>query len=506
MTLSLNTLHAPDERSSFTPHATATITPSPYQQAIYDFVRQSSGNAVVEAVAGSGKTTTIVNAIAQLPAGASSIFLAFNKSIAEELRARGVNGSTFHALALNGLRGTLPPKFKIEGSKVAKIFRTIVAEPLQESLADVPRLVSLGKNYGIGAFDNLPNTPTTWRNIIAHHDLTFDDETKACEFASRILRISNDDRNTIDFDDMLYLNILLAARMPKFDYLFVDEAQDTNGIQLAVLEKCLTPESRIIFVGDSHQAIYGFRGAGTDSISRIITAFDASTLPLSVSYRCSRAVVNLAKRYVPQIEPSDSAPDGSVSHHNAWTADVIPDGAAIICRNTRPIIRTAYDLLRAGRRVQVLGRDIGTAFKAILKKCKAPTLEELIVSVEKRRDAEVMRETARENDAKAAAIDDRYNSLLMILNQLDPATSVREVPAAIDELFADHPGAIQLATVHKAKGLEWDNVFILDFDTLMPSRWAREGWQLDQEHNIIYVAITRAKEHLHFINSKEYEA
>jgi len=75
---------------------------------------------------------------------------------------------------------------------------------------------------------------------------------------------------------------------------------------------------------------------------------------------------------------------------------------------------------------------------------------------------------------------------------------------AIDNLFSDHGGQrLTLCTIHKSKGMEWNRVFILDCH-LMPSRYARKGWQKVQETNLIYVAHTRAKTELYFINSDSF--
>lgn len=481
-----------------------THTPSPYQQAIYDAILHASDNLIIEAVAGSGKTTTIVNGIQQIDASKSRVFLAFNKSIAEELKRRGVPASTFHALALAGLRVKLPMSFKIDGYKVNSIFKTIVAKELQDDLAELPRLVGLGKNYGIGVFDDLPNEADSWSRLLEYHDLNFPEgaETKVCAFAKRILEISNQNREVIDFDDMLYLNLLLDAPADTYDFVFIDEAQDTNGIQQEFLRKLDNGATRFVFVGDRHQAIYGFRGAGTESMDIIRKRFHARALPLSVSYRCPREVVTYAKQFVSQIESHTSAIAGSVSTPSDWSLNDLGADSVVICRLNKPIIKLAYHLLRNGRRVQVLGRDIGAGFISLVKKAKALDMDALREKLERQRDHEAMRERQKGNEAKAAAIEDKFDSLLCILDALDPETPVASIPDEIDKLFRAQPGAVQLCSVHKSKGLEWDNVFILDRQQYMPSKWAREPWQLEQEYNLIYVAATRAKRNLAFIDSR----
>lgn len=486
---------------------------SPYQTAIFDEITTGIGNIFVEAVAGSGKTTTIVEATTRLPLTATRIFLAFNKSIAEELKSRGVNASTFHALALNSIRPLLPTSFRIDSNKVSRIFRSIVARDLQNDFADLPRVVSVGKAYGIGIFDDIPNTPDAWQNVLDAHDFSFPDnsEHKVCEFAIRILRMSNEDRGTIDFDDMLYFNIMLNAPMRTFDFVFVDEAQDTSGIQLAIIDKIANTTTRYIFVGDRHQAIYGFRGAGIAAVPSIIARYHCTTLPLSISYRCAAAIVAEAQAIVPQIQAASDAPSG-VIHLTRTSAQILIDidqetsNCAVLCRNTKPLIKLAYFLINHNIPVQLLGRDLGTGLKRLMTKVSAfKTLTTLATLLQEACDREVSEELAHNRTAKAAFIEDRYNTLLSIIDNItsDPQThdtTKTAVTGAIDALFRDNANACKLATIHKAKGLEWNHVFFLD-PQLIPSKYASRDWELQQEENLRYVAITRAKHTLTYITS-----
>lgn len=487
-----------------------TFNPSPYQLAIFDAVADdSAGNLIIEAVAGSGKTTTIIESMRGLSPNASTIFLAFNKSIATELKLRGVQASTFHALGFGGLRNTPAGAAKVDGNKVAQIFRNVVAKQLQDEYYELPRLVSLGKNYGIDIFPELPNTTQPWLELIDYHDLSFPDNNKAADFAKRILNISNETLTTIDFDDMLYLNLRLNAPMRSYDYIFVDEAQDLNGIQLALLRKvefASPTRTRFIFVGDRHQAIYGFRGAGTDSMERIQREFGCTSLPLSVSYRCPQTVVEFAQRYVPHIQASDSAPAGRITPAAPWTTAGLTQNTAVLCRNTKPLIALAYRLFRANRKVCMLGRDIGAGFKSLIKRAKAQDVEQLRTKLEAmlRAEIDLEQEKARPSKRKIAAITDKYDSLFIVLDN-NRDNKLASVIESIDSLFTGGPDSITLATVHKAKGLEWPHVCILNFEQLMPSQYAVDGWQLQQEYNLIYVAVTRAKQHLQFINLDDME-
>ena len=90
-----------------------------------------------------------------------------------------------------------------------------------------------------------------------------------------------------NFDDLLYLAVKDGISLPKFDFIFVDEAQDTNAIQRALLRKIMKKTSRVVVVGDPAQAIYGFRGADSESMNLIAEEFDCKRLPLSISCRCA---------------------------------------------------------------------------------------------------------------------------------------------------------------------------------------------------------------------------
>lgn len=344
-----------------------TFSPSPQQQAIFDAISRGDHNILVDAKAGSGKTTTIVEGtkrIAQttlLPP--SIVFLAFNKSIAETLAQklpRGVRSSTFHSLGLRALKSSsvLAQNFKIDARKCAKMVWNVMDRD-EEDMRAVIQLVSLAKSrWGQWSAnycepDIVYNQTSFWRDIAVHHDVPLANPSRAYAVAARVLSRSNEMLDVIDFDDMLYLPVLHNCHFDPQDWIFVDEAQDTNDIQLEILNRLCrgsdqprkdiggfdvpveelnrisvavekpssvlvmsTPvmgqqnyrpsvpstttakPSRLVAVGDPHQAIYGFRGANADSMSRISSRFSCKTYPLSVSYRCSKAVVKEAQRYL----------------------------------------------------------------------------------------------------------------------------------------------------------------------------------------------------------------
>lgn len=473
------------------------MTPSKYQQRIFDFIQHESGSAIIEAVAGSGKTTTIVDAVRLLP-DQDYIFLAFNKSIAEELKARGVRASTFHALCFAELNSRLAKRPKVDSGKVRLLFNNLVSDEEKEEYYDLPKLVSLAKNSAFQCNESNEE----WETLIEEHNLTFQNIDRAVRLADRLLCLSNDRLDIIDFDDMLYLPWLKNFSLRSYRTVFIDEAQDTNTLQLLLLRKLVDPfAGRLIAVGDQAQAIYGFRGAGTGSMAAMSKMFSCAELPLSISYRCPKLVVQEAQKYVPQIEAWDEASLGRVEYI-PWP-DSFPRGSAVLCRLNRPLVKLAFHLVSQGVSIRYLGRDLSKTLKGIVKRLGAGVnIETLLARVEVERDIEIEK-AEKKGRGNAAYVEDLYDSLLAIIERLPGQDKASSANPHIDAIFKETPNAsVTLTTVHKAKGMEWPVVFLLDANRYMPHPRTKEGWQLQQEYNMLYVAVTRAKQSLFFIETE----
>ncbi len=472
---------------------------STYQNNVFDFVEHGTGNAIVEAVAGSGKTTTIVEALSRVQG--ASIFLAFNKSIADELKARGVNARTFHSLTYSAVT-----RFKntrqVDADKLRRIVRAEFKgndEVLYGSF--VTKLVGLARQLGVGCL--VPDVQQVWLDIATLHDLELDNDAadlgRALELASELLSLSNASP-MVDFDDLLYLAVKEGLSLPKFDFVFVDEAQDTNSIQRAILRKILKPGARMVAVGDPAQAIYGFRGASSNSMDLIADEFDCTRLPLTVSYRCATSVVNHARTWVDHIEPAPNAPEGVVEDlGTAWKPQVFQQGDLIVCRTTKPIVALGFTLLRNRIPAHIMGKEIGKGLKTLIEKQQAKGIDHLIQKLEAWGEREAEKARAKQDEAKVEQVYDKVDTIMVLIDGL--GENRRTVPAlleTIDQLFADAVGAVTLATIHKAKGLEADTVYWLN-SSQCPSKWARQPWQQQQERNLCYVAVTRAKHTLRLI-------
>lgn len=516
----------------------AAFTPSPYQQALFDFIATGTGSAIVKAVAGSGKTTSVIKCLPFIPEGNNVQLFAFNTTIAKELNVRidalrtetgrafaGVRASTFHSAGYGVVRFYLqrqgvtmqdPDSNKLRNLCKGWVEERINAAPegqrdevRAQALSDMStygsficKLVGLAKGEGLGVL--VGSDDWRWMDLISHHDLSFDvegaDEATAVRMAQALLVRSNNAAKGgyIDFDDQLYLPLLWKLRLRQNDFVFCDESQDVSPVRRAILKLCLRPGGRLIAVGDEKQSIFGFAGSAPDAMAQIAREFSCRELPLTVSYRCSRAVVAKAQALVPYIESAASADEGLVETLAQVDAlEALTTQDAILCRNTAPLVKLAFQLIAAGRGCTILGRDIGKGLVDLIEKQRARGVDGLIEKLTAYQLKEVAKYTAKGEEQKAESLVDRIDCIRSVAESM-PQGAGRTVPALVARLtglFGDAKGVLTLCTVHKSKGLEWHRVAVLEPE-LMPSKWARQDWQQEQERNLQYVAWTRAKSHL----------
>lgn len=502
------------------------FVPTAEQAEVFSVVKQMGpGDCLaIEAFAGGAKTTTMVRLIPfTIRPGeeGSVLLLAFNRDNGKELNDKtpaAVKGTTFHAYANSILNSKKTPN--------AGKNWILAKQHIEEFKLRMPcvQLVSLAKNLGVGLPNGVDHNLSTWVEMIGEygirHKKNFTPE-RVARAAMRLFDLSVGDRSEMDFDDMLYWSVLdrVGDRVKHFDWILVDEAQDTNILQLLFLDMIKGPKTRLIFVGDRKQAIYGWRGAGVGSFDMMVARYRAKVLGLTVSQRCSRAVIREAQRLVPGIRAKDDAPEGSVERRPAhtWSIRDVAAGDVVLCRNNAPLLEVALQAARLNIRVSVAGKDLP---KKVLN-----TFDEAYS-----RNANDVNDSDIFMRAKAAAraeLADRPFTLANVLDEIGMAAAVWEIvrlkhpakwkdydeftklaEAVLKEIFFDEErskaAGITLSTIHRAKGAEWDNVFLYRPE-LIPSKAAQKlgGWHLDQEDNLLYVGITRAKTNLILVQSED---
>lgn len=503
-------------RSNFSSSGAKTgIVGSPEQEAIWNELDSTNRNVIVGALAGTGKTFTGVEWCKRGKGGRVG-FVAFNKHIATELTNRlqgsGVESMTYHSLGFKLVRAEFP-RVQVDQYKVDGILEDVELPIPDEWKAKqakyrIRNLVSLAKQYGVRGRSDL-------EMLVDHHDVDLNgNEEVVYEWVPTILDKCKTQLSTIDFDDMIWLPKELGLRASKYDTLLIDEAQDTN---LAQQWLALHSTNRLVVIGDRNQAIYGFRGSDSQSMERIGNELrkwenGVVNLPLTVTRRCPKSSVRLAQRLVPSIKWLDTACEGNVGEFSPDKAiDGMGPGDLVVCRVNAELLGVAYKLLRRGVKAVVRGRDIGEGIVKLIDRAakfsNSSELNQVLTGASELTRLEVNKYLTMPHgrgESRAAACQDRYECLISLT---DGAKTLMDVRQTVEKLFADFQDdgkpntAVVLGTVHRTKGLEADRVWVLRPDILIHPM-AKKKWEIEQERNLAYVAVTRNKKELNWVGKQ----
>lgn len=502
--------------------------PTPEQSDILSAARESDKSLMITAYAGTGKTTTLTMLAEALPP-IPSLALAFNRKIKEELAKRFP--SNFHVKTMNGLghsawRAILSKPITLDDRKVGKIIGELAkAESLElgeDGWGEIRSLVTAAMNAGLvpSIFPKpglVVDSPEAWTDLALESDCSPDWISFAREVLITSIRMGfgqNLSSAVISYDDQIYLPTLLGGRFPSYPLVMVDEAQDLSPLQHLMVKKVAS--KRLIVVGDPKQAIYAFRGADSSSMEKLrALRQDWTDLPLSVTFRCPKVVVERQQEHAPGYSAAESNTEGEVidlrDNPEGWTWDDVPqDGSvAVLCRLNAPLVSMALKLLSRKIRCVMLGRDLGKGLTALAKKLLpskdlSPETCRDLINRWREEESNLMR--INEKPHKIAAIDDKADCLLAVL---EVCTTSGDLFRTLREIFEQTSGTVELASGHKAKGLEWSTVVHLNPE-LIPSHFAKKAAvegnkkQLRQEENLRYVIETRTQRTFVLASLKEF--
>lgn len=402
-------------------------------------------------------------------------------------------------------------------------------------VAAVPELVNLCKLSLTGWDEQLgfladSITDDDLDRLTSFYDIELNgSRTKVYDLVRSVLEHSIDpkDSNEMDFNDQNWLPVIHRLPVAKSDLILIDEGQDLNRCKQ---EFCRMLGRRIVLVGDVNQAIYGFAGADTESIPRMRQLLSPTDEPLvslrlTETRRCGKAIVREAQKYVKDFRAHDSNPEGLVRRQGMIKYQTeIQDGDMALCRVNAPLVSQALKLIAAGRKAIIRGRDFGVSLINFVRKMKADTVGDLLVAVDDWAVNEQMKESKKKNpsEAKIIAIGDKKScihafcdnvlTIQEVLDKMDLVFAGRQCPKCqkhfkeeVESCFncqvpLVQPKGVVFSSVHKAKGLESNRVFILQpKEGRMPHPMAKSEWQHEQELHIIYIAITRAIEELVYV-------
>jgi len=466
---------------------------------------------LVDALAGSGKTFTCERAQRRLT-GRRNAMVCFGAAVEEEYKARnpGLTAMTFHKLGKRMLEQNLSHRPRIDRDKSDGIlndmgpdygFRKYWPRGLRwavSSMADKLKqngFLLRGMSPGSIPAESL----SVMERIRLHHDIL--PNYPVGEFYQLVVDYlirCKSDTTTIDFGDMVWLPIELNLHAEPFDDLFIDESQDLNFIQQ---ELAFRMGRRLIFVGDTHQAIFGFRGADSRSMAtiwdRINLERPALRFPLTVCRRCPVDVLTLAQQIVPDIKPLDDAIKGEVVIDPNPLANVKPSDL-LICRVNAPLLRTLYAFWKERTDAYMVGRDVADGLVSLMRRLEPTSIPDLHNKLDLFQSEEEGRITQRQRGVESAlaTLRDKCDCLRVLAEE---EKSVADVDACIKRIQAGArtPTSIRLSSIHRIKGSEAKRVHILHPEFL-PHAMATQDWEKEQEANLAYVAVTRSQEYLSF--------
>ena len=498
------------------------FTPSIYQKKIFDNVKYGIGNMIIKACAGSGKTSVIVNLIKLIDKDKKLLFIAFNKEIVNELKKRiGLLGHidimTYHSLGYLILKENFGLTLKnVDEYK----YRTYIKSNIKHlSIIDVSKLNANEYNAYISNIMHLIN-------YSRYNQCQSADEIKKIGdkygiaimhdehlIAEKALKWGQENISTIDYTDMIWLPIELNLypKRYKYDWVLIDESQDISLIQQKLFLKTFKRGTRFVSVGDEYQTINLWAGASDTALNDLEKMPNTKVFTLPITYRCPKNIVELAKKYSDNIKADDNAIDGIINYDVSVNAP--KSGDMVLCRNTAPLVELYMKYLRYNKKSYIKGSDIGkNLVNLVIENCdeietlKNDFFNKLFEKLVILRD-NLMKDYGLDyyDASSSPQIVNLYDNIMALKAISEGLNTKQELINKINEIFLDSDGdGVCLSTIHKAKGLEADNVFIL-CKSLMPSKLAKKEWEKITELNLIYVAITRAKKSLNFISENEFK-
>lgn len=452
----------------------------------------------------SGKTFTLCKLAEMTPPIKSSIFLAFNKSIAEELGQRlprTVKAQTLHSCALSSLCKAFSLNFSLSDSKnfnlakekmefkgvhpkripgiIMKVCRLYDLMRFNLVPDDIEAIIALGERYGEDADEELAKRAIELRMLNKR-------------IADNYFLKGGGGKLPMDFTDMLYYATQYVHKedFKQYNVVMVDEIQDLSPLQYQLIKMLKTPRGRLVGVGDEKQAIYGFQGSNLDTLNAIKNAPNTVTLPLSITYRCARDIVDEACKVFPDgIVATPGAVKGFVGDGTFKDAQ---EGDFILCRNNAPLVDAFITLLQQGKKCTILGKEFGDELVSLIDSVEdvwglEQVLENMISKLQKK---------GVKSPTKCEAYDKLNEKVNVLLSLYEYFGDLETVRSRIYDIFVENASrGITLSTIHKSKGLESDNIYFLEPE-LLPSKYATTELALYAERCLKFVAITRARKRL----------
>ena len=496
-------------------------TPSEYQKNIFDFVLHGTGNAVVKARAGSGKTATLIAAMKLVPEDKKCLFLAFNKSISEEITFKlqgkaNCQVMTVHSLGYRIIMRSQTVRPKVNDKKYSIYLKHNITylstaairtkSEIDEYLENILTLLDFSRL-------NLAQSKREIKKIADKYVIPV--KYDEIDVVFKLMAWGKTSLSEIDYTDMVWLPCELDMNVKelRFNWIFNDEAQDYSVAYVKLFTKCFKRGTRFISVCDDYQAINFFAGASETALDSMINHPNTQLFTLPISYRCDKNIIKEANSIVEDIQARPDAGEGVVVE-DSHIYD-IKGNDMVLCRNNAPLFKLYVKLIDKNIPCYIKGKDndkyklINTIerFSVGEELGKGLNVDGLFPRLYENMIDERNRLVSMGVDPIEAINSDSVQNKYDVIVSLDAISkkchTKSELLNRIERIYSVTEKGVCLSTVHKAKGLESDNVHII-CRSLMPSKSCKNKYEEMQEQNLIYVAITRAKHKLMYLSEQEF--
>lgn len=499
--------------------------PSHFQREIFNYIENEQGNLVIEACSGSGKTTTLLKAMLMLPQDKSMLYAAFNnaivKEIADKISLKNLTIRTIHGLGYLYIKDYIHENvmLQIDEYKYSKYISNHINELRDSSIKlrkndfskyiyTIKQLTNLSRMYLCDSVKEVKEVADKYGYFIVADEI---------EIVLKVLDWGKSYFKEFDYTDMIWLPHVLDMNNNRlrFDYIFVDEMQDLNKAQMSLIMRCCKISTRYFFVGDRNQSIYSFMGSDSDIVEEIKNLPNTKTLPLSMSYRCPKEVVRIAKEMVPEICSPKYQKNGEVKYD--CTLDDLTEGDVVLCRNNAPLAKLYTILMKNGKKSHILGKEIGEELMNLIDLkgkffISADLSEDGLVPIlyndlfYNKRMLMNSSGLSEEEIYNHPTITSKLDIINLIIAISEGTNDTKKLYNRIKKIFKEkRKKGITLTTCHKSKGKEFERVFILMDDLLTNPKGDKKDWEKEQSKNLRYVAYTRAKDMLGFLNNDVLE-
>ena len=547
---------------------------SKYQEDIVNAFKNTKDNLFINAYAGSGKTFMLLELSKYI--NTYSVFIAFNKSIQEELKTK-IDNPKFKTYTFNGLGYQIMinnweeeqkklseqnPTYKKKDLTLDTFKSSEIASLVCADKKDILKLYFLGSTDEDGN-DNEEQQYMTFLSDLSHlFDLcrqrmvNFSDEdaiyetvefyelfsslmdipTEIPDLLNKMLEMDIEwaTEGKIDFIDQLYVTYFRVMqkhwKVPywnQFENIFLDEAQDLSRLQQLFISLIKRPKGRVVAVGDKFQAVYSFAGADCNSVDTLQRLYQTKEYQLPINYRCPQKHLRYVNReFSIPIQPRPDAPEGvmkQIEYENLHS--FVEKGDCIISRKNADLCSAALMLLEHDKSVYI--RDEKLVDKLISKimsfKNSINSLEDMDnhinnlrteqqEAIAKRTEKLIEKGIVDNEQVENTTFSDSAIDLLdcveiLLKNYRSKSNSRNDFSSFVNYVrqmlnTKEKRGAIELTSIHQAKGKEWDRVFILN-DARVFYEYAKTPDQIQQEKNLSYVAVTRSKDTLYLVHESE---